>query len=235
MPSSTRNLCHDSLKYLIDCGRLKPYENSGKYRKPRVRHSIIPPELGVVAHFSVAEGLLYEDEEQWEFAYLLVHSFTQRGRRELQGQFTLHNPFGEFQGVQVDDLISQLPTVFEQCGFQGQPPSKLARSATFVSRDSCKVEQLPEPYGKWCQIQQRQPRWDRQVELEIEAACALSSPVKYVTHLDLTLSTLAMPLLELLAEKLGRLLGRQIPPPSLPFVLREIGRAGGTQFLGKRP
>lgn len=234
MPLDTRSLCQDSLQDLIRCGRLKSYENSGKFIKPRVRHSIVPPELGLIAHYSVAEGPLYEDESQWEFAYRWVHSFTQRGRRNVQSQFTLHDPFGPFQGVQVDDLMSQLPHIFEQCGFRGHQPSRLARSAVFVSTGSCKVEQLPEPYGKWLQIQQRKPRWDRPVELEMEAVCNLSAPAKYVTRLDLTVSTLAMPLLELLAEKLGRLLGAAIPAPSFAYVLGEIGRAKGTEFLGDR-
>lgn len=234
MPLDTRSLCQDSLQDLIRCGRLKSYENSGKFIKPRVRHSIVPPELGLIAHYSVAEGPLYEDESQWEFAYRWVHSFTQRGRRNVQSQFTLHDPFGPFQGVQVDDLMSQLPHIFEQCGFRGHQPSRLARSAVFVSTGSCKVEQLPEPYGKWLQIQQRKPRWDRPVELEMEAVCNLSAPAKYVTRLDLTVSTLAMPLLELLAEKLGRLLGAAIPAPSFAYVLGEIGRAKGTEFLRDR-
>ncbi len=234
MPLDTRGLCQESLQDLIRRGRLKSYENSGKFIKPRVRHSIVPPELGLIAHYSVAEGPLYEDESQWEFAYRLVYSFTQRGRRNLQSQFTLHDPFGTFQGVQVDDLMSQLPHIFEQCGFRGYQPSRLARSAAFVSTGSCKVEQLPEPYGKWLQIQQRKPRWDRPVELEMEAVCNLSAPTKYVTRLDLTVSTLAMPLLELLAEKLGRLLGAAIPAPSFAYVLGEIGRAKGTEFLGER-
>lgn len=234
MPLDTRSFCQDSLQDLIRCGRLKSYENSGKFIKPRVRHSIVPPELGLIAHYSVAEGPLYEDESQWEFAYRWVHSFTQRGRRNVQSQFTLHDPFGPFQGVQVDDLMSQLPHIFEQCGFRGHQPSRLARSAVFVSTGSCKVEQLPEPYGKWLQIQQRKPRWDRPVELEMEAVCNLSAPAKYVTRLDLTVSTLAMPLLELLAEKLGRLLGAAIPAPSFAYVLGEIGRAKGTEFLRDR-
>ena len=234
MPLDARSLCQDSLQDLIQRGLLKSYENSGKFIKPRVRHSVIPLELGLIAHYSVAEGPLYEDESQWEFAYRLVHSFTQRGRRNVQSQFILHDPFGPFQGVQVDDLMSQLPHIFEQCGFRGHQPSRLARSAAFVSTGSCKVEQLPEPYGKWLQIQQRKPRWDRPVELEMEAVCNLSAPAKYVTRLDLTVSTLAMPLLELLAENLGRLLGAAIPAPSLAYVLGEIGRAKGTEFLGDR-
>lgn len=234
MPLDARGLCQDSLQDLIRRSRLKSYENSGKFMKPRVRHSIIPPELGLIAHYSVAEGPLYEDESQWEFAYRLVHSFTQRGRRNLQSQFTLRDPFGPFQGVQVDDLMSQLPHIFEQCGFRGHQPSRLARSAVFLSTGSCKVEQLPEPYGKWLQIQQRKPRWDRPVELEMEAVCNVSAPTKYATRLDLTVSTLAMPLLELLAEKLGRLLGAAIPAPSFAYVLEEIGRAKGTEFLGDR-
>lgn len=78
MPLDARSLCQDSLQDLIQRGLLKSYENSGKFIKPRVRHSVIPLELGLIAHYSVAEGHLYEDESQWEFAYRLVHSFTQR-------------------------------------------------------------------------------------------------------------------------------------------------------------
>jgi hypothetical protein len=226
-PRTTRDLCHDTVNFFIRHGLLASFERSGRYHAPAVARPLIPPAQAVLAHYAACEGPLYADAAQWQFAHDLVAGFTRRGRRTVASAVTLRQLFGPLRGVAVDDLLAQLAYVFEGCGFRTRGSSTVARAARFASEDRCAVSDLPEPYGKWLQHRLGQPRWEEEVDLEVEAECRLSSPEPGVVHMDLDLSAPALPLLDDLALGLGRLLGGTgLVYPSLPAILREAAGAG---------
>ena len=214
MPLDARSLCQDSLQDLIQRGLLKSYENSGKFIKPRVRHSVIPLELGLIAHYSVAEGPLYEDESQWEFATDWCTA-SPTGPAQCAADFPARSLWAVFRACKVDDLMSQLPHVFEQCGFVVIRRVGLLAARFSYRPARAKSNNCRSLTANGSKFQQRNPRWDRPVELEMEAVCNLSAPTKYVTRMDSPSQPWRCHCWNCWPKKLGQLLGAAIPRPSL--------------------
>lgn len=216
----TRDLCRQSLVYLTKNSLLPSYLESGPFRK-RVHHGrpVFRPEQLMLAHYCLAEGALYSDLRDWKFAFDLVRSFSVGGAsRQRQSGWTLERCFGSFGQLEPRDLYRHLLSAWARSGFTARDANESRLSAQFELQDSCKVTQLPEPYGKWLHIQEGLPRWDDPVELKAAVECRVwtkvepqGSPRKYQTFVDMNLSTLMPTLVQTTGELLVELLSNGTP------------------------
>jgi hypothetical protein len=214
MTQSPRTVCELSLDFLIRHQFLPPYEKSGRFQPGSMRQRpLFRPEERKAAHYAPLKGPLYTSTPQWRRTYLLIRSFTKKGR--AGSALRLPRLWGRIP-VHVSDLFEQLPCAFAYLGFECQTKTAVGRSALFRLSETCRVEQLPEPYGKWQQHQLRRPQWDRPVELQIEALCQLTNTEQAGTYFNLTLSTFAIPVAVWLGRELSQLLTLS-PPLQLPL------------------
>jgi hypothetical protein len=232
MPQSVQHLCRRSLEWFTSHDLLGQYEVSGKFVKPRFSRPLFPEELRRLAHYRECVGELYADAAQWEFAFNLVSGFTRSSRGRNRTQITFPRLFGPLP-IALDRLMEQLPFVFTKAGFQCDTPNLGQRELRCLASGKCKVNSLPEPYGKWQQIKQRRGRWEEDVELEVELECKLRGLPGGETTLELRMSALAIPVLEDLGKHLSIGQGRgRLPAPSVVYVLSQLHRAHGQGALG---
>jgi len=211
-----RDLCRQSLEYLVARGLLSPYQLSGRFIKPLPRaNAVFRPEHLVLAHYSVADGPLYRDPGGWEQVYRLVRSFFAASAAQMNSQrWKLDRCYGTFGDRDPLKLFRDLLSVFNQCGFRNADVKEPDLTAQLELTESVKVSSLPEPYGKWMQLRQGRPDWDGPVDLKVIARyrvyTELDPPSKqFQTFLDLELSTLAVPVVfALLPGLLDRRKGR---------------------------
>jgi hypothetical protein len=211
MPLRTRDWCKSTLDYLIKEDLLPSYVVSGRYQPPEGQpHRLaLSPEAKTLLHYSQCEGPLYEAETDWRRAYQLVRSFSAAGRSERASQWLLQNPFKAFQKVNAGDLLDQVSSAFLREGFRCLDRHDATMSAVFRLEDSCKVIDLPEPYGKWLQLKQAKPRWNASTTLVLDVRCRVYARARaehegeFESLLDFTLSTIALPLVLMLRRELG--------------------------------
>jgi len=202
-------LCEHTLAFLIRHCWVEPYSPTGRYQPGPLRQPpLLRPEERKALHYAALDGPLYLKREQWQRAYQVVRSFTKSGRKG--SRVWLPRLWGEVP-VQVGELLGQLPSAFASQGFDCISTSPVGRRALFRASETCRVEQLPEPYGKWLQHGMQRPQWERPVELQIEAVCQLTSLAAGHTAIDLELSTFAIPLVVGLGRALTSLLA--LAPP----------------------
>jgi hypothetical protein len=204
-----RDLCRQSLAYLIDHGFLSEYVESGRFVPPPPRaRAIFSPEQLMLSHYAQKEGILYWFAAQWELAFKLVRSFTAGAAvRGQQNRWQLEQCYGSFGDLDVQALFQHVTSAFVWCGFRTTDTNDVHRSAQFELTDTCNVMSLPEPYGKWLQLKEGRPQWKMPVELKVVARCAVQREfTTRQTFLHLELSTLAAPLIMALANELADLL-----------------------------
>jgi len=233
MPPPLQRLGQRSLDWFIDQHLLGSYQPSGRFAKPRFSRPLIPEEFRRLAHYRNCVGALYRDRADWEFAYRLIAGFTLSGRKGGHEQLMLPSLYGRLP-AKLEKVLEQLPFAFEQAGFQALAPNPGLRELRFRASGNCRVSDLPEPYGKWQQIQLGRPRWDERVELEVEAHCTLRGLSSAETGLAIELSAIAPPVLDDLARALSaRLQARPpLPPPAPAYLLIQLDRAHRQGRLG---
>ena len=209
MTCTLRMLCEGALEFVIRHGLVPPYTPTGRLPgRPSRRSPLLRREEERAVWYASREGALYQDREQWRRAYQIVHSFTKQGRSG--SCFRLPRLWGRV-AAPVGAVLDQLPNAFSYQGFECVSRSAVGRSALFRAGESCRVEQLPEPYGKWQQHELLRPRWERPVELQVEARCRLEAVGRAETEIDLELSTFALLLLPGVGCSLSELLA--LAPP----------------------
>lgn len=209
MTPSPRTICDLSFDYLIRHRLLPSYEKSGRFQPgPTRQRPLLQPEERKAAHYASLQGQLYQSLPQWRQAYQLIRSFTKKGREG--SAFRLPRLWGPLP-VHVHDLFEQVPSAFASLGFECLTKTAVGRSALFRLSESCRVEHLPEPYGKWQQHQLQRSQWDRPVDLQIEARCQLTNVGSTGSYVDVTLSTFAIPVVVWLGRELSQIL--TITPP----------------------
>jgi len=204
-----RDLCRQSLVYLNQNSLLPSFLESGPFRKPLHRgRPVFRPEQVMLAHYCLAEGPLYSNPQHWKLAFDLIQSFRSGGPKKPDFSWTLERCYGSFGQLEPRDLYRMVLSSFTRCGFIARDADEARLRTQFELVDSCKVMKLPEPYGKWLQIQQARPRWDDPVELKALVECQVwtavqpkGSALKYQTFVNMQLSTL-MPTLVLTAGEL---------------------------------
>jgi|GEM_PF-4501070 len=194
---NAKKLCQQTEEFLIAHKLLPSYVKSGRYNPTISRHrSLFSPVEQKNLHYSGRNGLLYNNLSFWYFDYQLIRSFTLKGSTDS----CLFLPDLYSLPVDADSLLKRLPSIFAQLNFRVVNIDNIGQHTTFeLSDESCKVEDLPEPYGKWLHHQLGRVEWDKPEPLKITISCQLF-PKPDETYLTLTLSALAIPLLYSLTQ-----------------------------------
>jgi hypothetical protein len=208
----TLDLCRATLQDLIGRHWLATYKHTGKFQPPGRDRAPVPKELAKLLWYARLDGPLYRDETRWRAAYRLVDSFRQGRSAKLGSSIRLDDVFGPI-AAPLEDVHRFLSTAFASLDFKCRSNDAAAQTAQFSSEHSCKVEDLPEPYGKWLQIRRQKPAWDQPAQLRLRADCRLRASGPRACHLILTTSTFAPPLLDGLARQIGQFTREPSRPP----------------------
>ena len=203
-------------------GWLPAYERSGKSAKPRQTPSLLTAEDWEIAHYAEARGLLYRDYGAWEIAKDLVEGFVAAGGGARRFALDLPCAFGPLAGVSSDVLTKNLGQLFDLCGVPQAAPGAGGKGV-FRAREKVQVSDLPEPYGKWLQLQDNAPRWRQQVDLELVLTPLVTvDKATQDAYLSVKLSTSAIPLLIRIAAAIKDIFGLTVSPPVLGFATKPL-------------
>ena len=205
-----RDYCQQTLDYAVDKGLLPTFQKLGRYLQPNAKgRALLDPRSLEIVHYAARRGPLYRDERAWQRAHDLVAAFV----RPRRGRHTVNwwqlDEFVAFDLKPVD-LLRYIDSAMTSEGFEARDRNDAAFSSTYLLADTCKVADLPEPYGKWLQ-QQGRPRWRDEVELTLLARFQTESRQLRglgkgsTAHLHLSAAAPQMPLL--LRERLRKLQG----------------------------
>src|SRR5579872_2169874 len=156
-----RDIVRDSFAAATAAGVLLPHEPSGRFVPPPERHGAVwrPTQLKAV-HWGATEGPLYRDLSAWRRAFAFVRAFTaSAAAREATPRYAVDACFGSFGPVPPADAFHHLESALESCGLKRMSANAILQEGWFEATDSPRIEALPEPYGKWLEHQERQPRW----------------------------------------------------------------------------
>ena len=110
MTQSARTICERSLDFLMRHRFLLPYEESGRFQPgPMRQRPLLRPEERKAAHYAPLAGPLYASIPQWRRTFLLIRSFTKKGR---EGSALRLPRLWDCVPVHVSDLLEQLPSAF---------------------------------------------------------------------------------------------------------------------------
>lgn len=168
-----RDWCKESLRWLAVEGVLGRYEESGRFVAPLEERFSLSREQRLLVHYASLQGPLYKDRQQWRKAMALVESCvaSPEGRRRVwRPEEVLAVP----ANVAPAEAHKQLESAFRRLGFDLLDRNEVASLATFGMTEQCTVMDLPEPYGKWHQHQNRRARWEEPVTLELEVRCVIA-------------------------------------------------------------
>jgi len=210
-----RDIVRNSFDRLIESGALPAYERRGRYTPPIVRHNPTwRPEHMELAHYGASASGLYADPNAWRAAVEFIRAFTaaSAGRGDLPWQ--LPGWSGSFGEVPAEDLLHHLVASLGAFGLRPMSSNTITHTAYLDATDTVGVAALPEPYGRWLQVQERRPRWKEKIELRLvaraQARIAMRSDGRFDAFADMALSGPAISLMHGLASDLGR----PLPPPA---------------------
>lgn len=196
-------ICCQTTEFLEQHRLLLSPMPSGEYRGGvQSSRPLMPENVRICAHYADLRGLLYADPTEWELYHDVVASFCRNENRACS--FALSRLYGRIP-VEMKHLIDELPVAFSQLGFQSRTHAGAARRAIFSASGSCRVKDLPEPYGKWLQHCKREARWTNSVELEAQVICTLAGSGPGATELSVEMSTFMQPVIDQLADILTQI------------------------------
>jgi hypothetical protein len=170
--------------------------------------------------YAKLEGPLYADASSWRAAYRLVDSFRQGQPARLRSHLALDEAF-VLAATPLQDMHRFLPTAFAAIDFRNLASDAAAQTARFASEQSSQVEELPEPYGKWLQLKQQSPKWDRPAQLRVEVECRLRAYGPRGCVLSLVVSTYAPRIFEVLLDQFAGFTGENLKAPRFPLKLAD--------------
>jgi hypothetical protein len=216
-PVGAKALVNASFGSLTALGIFDSFVESGRFREPNrsAPKKIFSRDDRALAHYAACQGALYESREQWQAAFRFVESFTKKGRERHGGKgILLPTVFGAFGGVKPKTLFDKVCHGFNRRRFSCLDKDEVNLSAVFSLTEACKTLDLPEPYGKWLQLEMKRPQWsENDIDLEFEARARVYTGAGGETYLDFTFSTFALPLLRDLGGELSAALNRRIDLP----------------------
>lgn len=207
MPPLLRRLCRETLDFAVAARLLPGFEPNGRFVEPAGLKSAhaYNSDLKRIAHYATLRGPLYADDRAWERAYRLVRAFTRASGTGASGRWQ-EGLLGPFHGLTPPAVLAGLEGAAARLGLTTVACNRAGFTAAFSAEDACRVEDLPEPYGKWLQSRRGRPRWQERVELALELQCRVASvegPAGEATLVSVRLSAPAAPLVLALAEGLG--------------------------------
>jgi hypothetical protein len=227
----TRDLCRQTLDYTVDRGLLPKYDKVGRYRQPNAKgRNLFDAQSMEIVHYAARRGPLYRDVRAWQRAHDVVAAFVRPRRGRGAVNWWQLDEFVAFDLMPVE-LLGQIDSAMTSVGFEARDRNDAAFSSTYILADTCKVADLPEPYGKWLQHQGR-PRWRDDVDLTLVAEIHTESRQLRglgdgaSAHLRLSAATPHVPLL--LRERLRVLQG--LPPESTNAARARLERLVESKF-----
>jgi hypothetical protein len=204
-----RDIVRASFDRVIEAGILPPYEWRGRFVPPPVRHNPTwRTEQVELIHYAGLDTGLYADLDAWRRAVAFIRAFTagSAGRGGLPWRIAGWG--GSFGEVPAPDVLQHVTLALGACGLRALPPNPITYTGYFEASDSPAISALPEPYGRWLQVREGQPRWNDKVELRlaarVRARVALRPDGRFDGFADLDLSAPAIALIDLAATAMGR-------------------------------
>jgi hypothetical protein len=211
-----RDILRSSFDQLIESGALPPYRRQGRYTPPVMRHSPTwrPEQVELARYGAALDDGLYADLQAWRIAVDFIRAFTAASAARAPWQWRMPSWSGSFGEVPAEDLLHHLTASFGAVGLRPSASNTITHTTYFDASDSAAVAALPEPYGRWLQVQEGKPRWKEKIDLRL-VACARARIVlrrdgRFDAFADIALSGPAISLM----QSLGSTLGRPLPPPS---------------------
>jgi hypothetical protein len=209
-----RDMVRSSFDQLIESGALPAYRRRGRYTPPVMRHNPTwrPEQVELARYGAASAGGLYIDLQAWRAAVDFIRAFTAASAARAPWQWQLPSWSGSFGEVPAEDLLHHLSAGLGAFGLRPSASNTITHTAYFDASDSAAVAALPEPYGRWLQVQEGRPRWKEKIDLRL-VACARARIVlrrdgRFDTFADIALSGPAIALM----HGLGSTLGRPLPP-----------------------
>jgi hypothetical protein len=211
-----RDILRSSFDQLIDSGALPPYRRQGRYTPPVMRHNPTwrPEQVELARYGAALDDGLYADLQAWRIAVDFIRAFTAASAARAPWQWRMPSWSGSFGEVPAEDLLHHLTASLGAFGLRPSASNTITHTTYFDASDSAAVAALPEPYGRWLQVQEGKPRWKEKIDLRL-VACARARIVlrrdgRFDAFADIALSGPAISLM----QSLGSTLGRPLPPPS---------------------
>jgi hypothetical protein len=220
-----RDMVRGSFRAAMAAGLLESYEHSGRFDAPERFGSVWRHTQLRDAFYGQTGGPLYADHAEWQRAYRFVQAFTaaEAARRSRALPVRLERCFGSFGAMAPDDVFHHISFALEACGMKKVAVNAISQEGIFEAFDSAKLESLPEPYGKWLMLQERQRRWGEPVSLGLSVHCRVTTGYasrggRLETAVTLSLSAPAIALVDememLLQPQLELVRGRIVAPAS---------------------
>jgi hypothetical protein len=219
-----RDIVRSSFDQLIESGALPPYPRRGRYTPPVLRHNATwrPEQVEIARYGGALDSGLYADPQLWRTAVEFIRAFTAASAARAPWQWQLPAWSGSFGEVPAEDLLHHLAAGFGAFGLRPTSSNTIAHTTCFDATDQAAVAALPEPYGRWLQVQDGRPRWKEKIDLRL-LACARARIVlrrdgRFDAFADIALSGPAISLL----QRVGSTLGRRLTPATASWLPRPV-------------
>ncbi|MGD9885016.1 MAG: hypothetical protein AB7U95_33420 [Reyranella sp.] len=179
-----------------------------------------------VPHPAVPALGLYADLTAWRQAVDFIRAFIAATTPGPRAQWQIPAWSGSFGDMPADDLLHHLGTGLAGCGLRPLVSKASRHMACFEAIDTPMVSNLPAPYGRWLEVQERRSCWRERIDLRL-VVCVRARLVprrdgRVDAFADIALSG---PAIELMQE-LGTVLDRSPSPPALArWLPRPSGQA----------
>ena len=221
-----RDIVRGSFDAVIEAGALPTYDLRGRYTPAVVRHNPTwkPEQVELARYGAVSTCGLYADAEAWQTAVTFIRAFTASASARAPRNWQLPRWSGSFGEVSADDLLHHLSASLGAFNLRPISTNTITHTAYFEATDSATVAALPEPYGRWLQVQDGRPRWKEKVELRllacVRAHIVLRRDARFDAFADLALSGPAISLV----QALGSTLDRALPTAAATWLPRTATR-----------
>jgi hypothetical protein len=225
-----RDIVRNSFDQVIEANALPPYERRGRYTPRVLRHNPTwkPEQVELARYGAVSGSGLYADVEAWQTAVGFIRAFTAAAAARAPRNWQLPRWSGSFGEVPAEDLLHHFSAALGACNLRPVSSNTITHTTYFEATDSATVAALPEPYGRWLQVQEGRPRWKEKVELRLVAYVrthiALRRDARFDAFADIALSGPAISLM----QDLGSTLNRALPTAAASWLPRPAARLTAT-------
>ncbi len=198
-----RTVTKSSLDWLVGAGLLPAYREGGAFvpAVSGVQSFALGEPQQMLMHYAPLDGRLYADLDAWRRATRVVAAFIADIR--AAPPWTPQKPFLVFEPLRPSDALDQAHSALTRVGLALVDRNDRNGTALFRAEETCRVLDLPEPYGKWFQHREHKPCWGEPRPLRLDVKCAIEAQRQapgagmgdaYAAALTLEFSALAMPI-----------------------------------------
>ena len=172
-------LIHDiakaSLDWLAEADLLPRHRESGTFT-PRVSGSqsfVVGEPQQVLMHYAQLAGPLYSNLTAWGQARRVVAGFIADTRESPS--WTPQSPFITGNRLLPSEVLDQATSALAGLGLSLIDRNNHRGSALFRAEETCRILDLPEPYGKWFQHRDSKPCWADTQVLRLDVRCTIAT------------------------------------------------------------